>query len=134
MLCPGSFTHSAKLLSCPWEQRTHGVSCRCLESRQQLSFKTPMAAQGWRRNHIFWKFEGPVLNCRGGTHSCEYLNELVNVEIRNNASAIFQKFLFSCCKIEFVRCGKNPLKPPPSVGWPLYPQHHGGNGHSHLYR
>ncbi len=34
---------------------------------------------------------------------CEYLNELVIVRIRNNVSASFQKFLFSCCKIEFVQ-------------------------------
>ena len=25
-----------------------------------------------------------------------------------NASAIFQNFLFNCCKVEFVQCGKNP--------------------------
>jgi hypothetical protein len=36
----------------------------------------------------------------------ECLNELVIVEIRT--IAIFQKFLFSCCKIEFFQCGKNP--------------------------
>jgi hypothetical protein len=54
------------------------------------------AIQGWRRPHNFEKFEGPVLNCRVGTHTrCEHLNELVIREIRNNASAIFQKFLFS---------------------------------------
>ena len=59
--------------------------------------------QGWQRSHNFKSFEGPVLNCRDGTHPRgEYLNELVIGEIRNNASAIFQKFLFSCCKIEFV--------------------------------
>jgi hypothetical protein len=28
----------------------------------------------------------------------QYLNELVIGEIRNNASAIFEKFFFSCCK------------------------------------
>ena len=49
-------------------------------------------------------FEGPVLNCRGSrNHRDFYLNELVFDEIRNNASAIFQNFLFSCCKIEFVQ-------------------------------
>ena len=47
-------------------------------------------------------FEGAVLNCRGGrTHGEFYLNELVIHEIRNNASATFQNFLFDCCKIEF---------------------------------
>ena len=25
-------------------------------------------------------------------------------------------FFFSCCKMEFVQCGKNPLKPLPSLG------------------
>jgi hypothetical protein len=33
-----------------------------------------------------------------------YLNESVMDEIRNNA--ILQKFLFSCCNIEFVQCSK----------------------------
>ncbi len=33
-----------------------------------------------------------------------YLNESVMDEIRNNT--ILQKFLFSCCKIEFVQCSK----------------------------
>jgi hypothetical protein len=28
----------------------------------------------------------------------------------------FQNFLFTCCKIEFVQCGKNPLEPLPSLG------------------
>jgi hypothetical protein len=44
---------------------------------------------GPERFHNFWKFEGPVLNCRGGTHRGVYLNELVIDEIRNNPSAIF---------------------------------------------
>ena len=39
-----------------------------------------------------------------------YVNELVIGEIRNNASAILQKFLFSCCKIEFAS-GKDPPRP-----------------------
>ncbi len=51
--------------------------------------------------------QGPVLKCRGSRkRRASYLNELVIQEIRNNASAIFQNFLFS--KIEFVQCGKNP--------------------------
>ncbi len=37
-----------------------------------------------------------------------YLNELVIHEIRNNASAIFQNFLFSCCKNRIRPGGKNP--------------------------
>jgi hypothetical protein len=49
-------------------------------------------------------FEGPVLNFSGSTTHREcYLIELVIHEIRNNASAIFQNLLFSCCKIEFVQ-------------------------------
>jgi hypothetical protein len=48
-------------------------------------------------------FQGPVLKCRGcRNHRAFYFNELVIHEIRNNASAIFQNFLFRCCKIEFV--------------------------------
>ena len=48
-------------------------------------------------------FEGPVLQRRlSTTHRECYLNKLVNDEIRNNASAIFQNFLFSRCKIELV--------------------------------
>ena len=40
-------------------------------------------------------FEGPVLKCRGSRkRRASYLNELVNHEIRNNASAILQNFLF----------------------------------------
>jgi hypothetical protein len=62
-----------------------------------------ITVEGMRKPHISWKFVGPVLDCRDGTHSCEYLNELVIVEIRNNVFAIFEKFLFSCCKIEFVQ-------------------------------
>ncbi len=54
-------------------------------------------------------FEGPVLKCRVSTERrALYLNELVIHEIRNNACAISQNFLFICCKIEFVQCGKNP--------------------------
>ncbi len=61
--------------------------------------------------------QGPVLKCRDSRERrALYLNELVILEIRNNASAIFQNFLFSCCKMEFVQCGKNPLKPLPSLG------------------
>ena len=41
-------------------------------------------------------------------HRDLYFNELVIHEIWNNPSAIFQNFLFSCCKIEFVQCGRNP--------------------------
>ena len=49
-------------------------------------------------------FEGPVLKCRGSSkRRASYLNELVIHEIRNNASVIFQTFLFTCCKIEFVQ-------------------------------
>ena len=44
---------------------------------------------GRDRSDNFWKSEGPVLNCRGGTHRGVYLNELVIDEIRNNATAIF---------------------------------------------
>ena len=39
----------------------------------------------------------------GVIHPGMALNELVIHEIRNNASAIYQKFIFSCCKIEFVQ-------------------------------
>jgi hypothetical protein len=49
-------------------------------------------------------FEGPVLKCRGSTENrALYVNALVIHEIRNNASAIFQNFLFICCKIECVQ-------------------------------
>ena len=49
-------------------------------------------------------FKGPVLNCRDSTkHRALYLNELVVPEIRNNASAILQNFVSSCCEIEFVQ-------------------------------
>jgi hypothetical protein len=59
------------------------------------------------------KNEGPVLNCRDSTkHRALYLNELVVHEIRNNAPAIFKKIVSSCCKIEFVQCGKNTLRSP----------------------
>jgi len=48
--------------------------------------------------------QGPVLNCRVSKKiRASYLNELVIHEIRNNASAIFQNFLCSRCKIEFVQ-------------------------------
>jgi hypothetical protein len=48
--------------------------------------------------------EGPVLNCRNHVEPRgSYLNELLVDEIRNNASEIFQIFLFICCKIEFVQ-------------------------------
>jgi hypothetical protein len=48
--------------------------------------------------------QGPVLKCRvSRERRALYSNELVIHEIRNNASAIFQNFLFSCCKIEFVQ-------------------------------
>ncbi len=57
-------------------------------------FSICWTTQGWQRPHNFKKFEGPVLNCRGGTHRGGYLNELVIHEIRNNASAIFQKVSF----------------------------------------
>ncbi len=60
-----------------------------------------LPARGWQRPHNFWKFEGPVLNCRGSTD--QYVNESVIHEIRKNAYAIFQRFLFSCCKIEVLR-------------------------------
>jgi len=36
------------------------------------------------------------------------LNELVIVEIRTIALQFSKSFFFSCCKIEFVQCGKNP--------------------------
>ena len=49
------------------------------------------------------EFEGPVLNSRAVPTRGGYLNELVIGETRNNASAIFQMFFFSCCKIEFVQ-------------------------------
>jgi hypothetical protein len=62
-------------------------------------------------------FAGPVLKCRGSTdRRALYVNELVIHEIRNNASAIFQNFLFICCKIEFVQLWQKSLRPPPSVG------------------
>jgi hypothetical protein len=63
-------------------------------------------------------FQGPVLNCMvSRKRRASYLNELVILEIRNNTSVIFQKFLFSCCKIkiEFVQCGKNPVKSLPGL-------------------
>jgi hypothetical protein len=62
-------------------------------------------------------FQGLVLKCRGSRkRRAFYLNELVIHEIRNNASAIFQNFLFSCCKIEFVQLWSKSLKPLPSLG------------------
>ena len=48
----------------------------------------------------FKSFEGPVLNCRVSTnHRGWDLNELVIQEIRKNTSAIFHKFLSTCCEI-----------------------------------
>ena len=38
---------------------------------ENFIFPLSPSAQGWRRPHIFGKFEGPVPNCRSGTH-CEY--------------------------------------------------------------
>ncbi len=71
-----------------------------------MLFLTP-PTQGWSRLHNFGKlkcYQGPVLNCRGSKkRRASYLNELVIHEIRNSASAIFQNFLFNCCKIEFVQ-------------------------------
>jgi hypothetical protein len=64
--------------------------------------------------------QGPVLKCRDSRkRRAFYVNELVIHEIRNNTPSIFQNFFFSCCKMEFVQCGKNPLKPLPSLcGYP----------------
>jgi hypothetical protein len=45
--------------------------------------------QGRQRLHISGEVENTVI----------HLNELVIHEIRNNAPAIFQNFLFICCKI-----------------------------------
>ena len=39
LLCPGSFTHSAKLLSCPWEHDPWGT-CRCFSEQSVLSRST----------------------------------------------------------------------------------------------
>jgi hypothetical protein len=77
----------------------------------------PRDGKGLTISENFKSCQGPVLNCRGSRkRRASYLNEWVIHEIRNNASVIFQNFLFSCCKREFVQCGKNPLKPLPSVG------------------
>ncbi len=62
-----------------------------------------VSTQGRQRLHILKNlksFKGPVLKCRDSRkHRGFYLNELVIHEIRNNAPAIFQNFLFICCKI-----------------------------------
>ncbi len=61
------------------------------------------STQGRQRLHILKKlksFEGPVLKCRVSRKDRGfYLNELVIHEIRKNAPAIFQNFLFICCNI-----------------------------------
>jgi hypothetical protein len=64
----------------------------------------PKDGGGLTISGILKSFEGPALNSRGSTkHRVFYLNEFVVHEIRNNASAISQNFLFSCCKIEFIQ-------------------------------
>ncbi len=73
----------------------------------------PKDGKGFTISENLKSCQGPALICRGSRkRRAFYLNELVIHEIRNNASAIFQNFLFSCCKLEFVQCGKNP--------WSLY--------------
>jgi hypothetical protein len=47
----------------------------------------PYHPRRWRFLN-FRKLEGPVLNCRGGTHRV-YVNELVIHEIRNTSSALY---------------------------------------------
>jgi hypothetical protein len=77
----------------------------------------PRDGKGFTISENLKGFQGPVLNFMGSRkRRASYLNELVIHEIRNNASAIFQNFLFSCCKIEFVQCGKNHVKPLQSFG------------------
>ena len=64
----------------------------------------PTDGKGFTISENLKSCQGPVLKCRGSKkRRASYLNELVILEIRNNASAIFQNFLFSCCKIEFVQ-------------------------------
>jgi hypothetical protein len=76
----------------------------CWESRTYEPILTypPKDGRGFTISGNLKSFEGPVLKCRD-SRKCRasYLNELYIHEIRNNASAIFQNFLFSCCKIEF---------------------------------
>jgi hypothetical protein len=70
-------------------------------TERKSRFFLKWTTQGRQRLHILKKlksFKGPVLKC-GGSSSAFYLNELVIHEIRNNAPAIFQNFLFICCKI-----------------------------------
>jgi len=55
-------------------------------------------------SRLFWN----ILVRHGSRGVSKKKNELVIDEIRNNASAIFQNCLVSCCKIEFVQCVKNP--------------------------
>jgi hypothetical protein len=60
----------------------------------------PTDGRGFTISGNLKSFEGPILKCRGSRkRRASYLNKLVIHEIRNNASAIFQNFLFSCCKI-----------------------------------
>jgi hypothetical protein len=67
-------------------------------------FYPPTDGKGFTISENLKSCEGPVLKCRGSRkRGAFYVNELVIHEIRNNASAIFQNFLFSCCKIEFVQ-------------------------------
>ncbi len=55
----------------------------------------PKDSGGFTISENLKSFEGPVLKCRGSRkRRASYLNELVIHEIRNNASAIFQNFLF----------------------------------------
>ena len=72
---------------------------------QSQNYTTPTMADDSQFQEIW----GSGTNCRGGTlHPGDYWNELFVDEIRNNASEIFQNFFSSCCKIEFVSCGKYP--------------------------
>ena len=64
----------------------------------------PRDGKGFTISGNLKSFLGPVLKCRGSRkHRAFDLNELVIHEIRNNASAIFQNFPFTSCKIEFVQ-------------------------------
>ncbi len=76
-------------------KQRHAASCSVWNN---ASFSPPNDGRRLTISGNLKSFEGPVLNCRGSSQ-----HQLVIDEIRNNPSAIFQNFLFSCCKIEFVQ-------------------------------
>ena len=91
-------------------------------SQQDIPWYTP--PKGRWRSHNFWKFEGPVLNCRGGTHHHgDYWNELVIDEIRNNASLQFSKIFHNFLSTVVKHNSSSVVKFPETFsirGWLLY--------------